>query len=582
MNMRSISLAALGAALVAVGAASATPPQITLGPKAAFGLFQPRVQIEVFEDQDGLQSLGPTSSNVFLLDTGANGDLIFSSATEQLKQAGYQVEGTIQESGVTGVEEFEVSAPYRLDYVGTDGVAHSLADARLLSTDTGVVDPTGLLDLHGIVGMPAMAGRVTTLDNRSTEGALTLSMGVSFADTLPLSDTQRFSVPLSPLEIPFEGEGPLPTSAPLATLNVTSRSGDLVRSDDLVLDSGAQMTIISQRMAFGLGLDANGDGDLSDDAQSFVPIGGVGGTIQATVLGIDELRVRTDQGFELVWHDAQVIVQDIDPRIEGVFGADMLTGDGGLDLNALGSLGGGNTGDLLSGLLGTDGLGDLLGGLLGDDSLGDLLGELLGGGGDLEDLLGGLLGGSGGLGDLFGDLGGVFDGFPLESHFDRVHFDFRGFPEGAGRLVLDVNPEISGEILNGDGLLDFEDINALAAAINSTDLRYDLDGDGTVGTSDHSLLITEVFQTLSGDANLDGSVDFADFVALADRFGGHGGWESGDFDANGLIDFTDFTLLAENFGTVAGATTAASVPEPSGWLLAVFLFVTCLRGSVRR
>jgi hypothetical protein len=92
-----------------------------------------------------------------------------------------------------------------------------------------------------------------------------------------------------------------------------------------------------------------------------------------------------------------------------------------------------------------------------------------------------------------------------------------------------------------------------------------------------------------GDADDDGSVTFADFIALANNFGMTGtGWDGGDFNGDGLTNFTDFVALANNFGQTVGETnlvvsaqelaafTAAaesfgwsptSVPEPSSLLL---------------
>jgi hypothetical protein len=565
---------------LATGLGSAATPVIQLGPKPSFGLFQPRVEVEIFADKAGIEPLGP-NSNSFLLDTGANGALIYAPAITELIEAGFQNEGQYEEAGVSGTDIFDVSAPYRLDYSGA-GATESLEDVRFLSSP-GAVDATGLLAIHGIMGMPAMEGRVTTMDNTTRLG--TLSMGVSFGDNLPQSSTHRFTVPLEPFEFPIEDQGgPIPTFSTLSTMDVVSRSGTNSRTDKLVLDTGAQVTIISEAIAFGLGLDANGDGSLEDDATSFVPIGGVGGTVNAPVLQIDEFSFTTDQGFELSMQNASVLVRDIHPLIDGVVGADFFTGDGGLDLNFLGG-GTGGLGDLLGG---DGGLGDLLGGLgdLGD--LGGLL-DLLGGGGGLGDLLGG---GDGGLGDLLGgdlggllggDLGGLLGGgdgglddllggllgggfgsdpfatFPLESYFDAVHFDFREFPAGNGQLVLDVNPEVSATVLNGDGRFDVTDIDDLVNAFGSAALSFDLDGDGGVDANDKALLISEVFRTVSGDTDLDRDVDFADFLGLSAAFGSQGnGWGAGDFDGNGRTDFPDFLAMSSNFG----ALPAAAVPEP--------------------
>ena len=84
MNYRVRSvLTSLFVLLTTVGPAFSVVPQLTLGEKPAFGLFQPRVSIEIFADRDGQQGFGPESSS-FLLDTGATSTLIFPPATTEL------------------------------------------------------------------------------------------------------------------------------------------------------------------------------------------------------------------------------------------------------------------------------------------------------------------------------------------------------------------------------------------------------------------------------------------------------------------------------------------------------------------
>ena len=54
--------------------------------------------------------------------------------------------------------------------------------------------------------------------------------------------------------------------------------------------------------------------------------------------------------------------------------------------------------------------------------------------------------------------------------------------------------------------------------------------------------------TLIGDANVDGYVDFVDFLAMSSHFGQAGSWFEGDFNEDEVIDFEDFLLLAKSFG----------------------------------
>lgn len=55
-----------------------------------------------------------------------------------------------------------------------------------------------------------------------------------------------------------------------------------------------------------------------------------------------------------------------------------------------------------------------------------------------------------------------------------------------------------------------------------------------------------------GDANLDGSVDATDFLAMVNGYGEPNPvWTDGDFDGTGDISFLDFIALVENFGKTA-------------------------------
>jgi autotransporter-associated beta strand protein len=106
--------------------------------------------------------------------------------------------------------------------------------------------------------------------------------------------------------------------------------------------------------------------------------------------------------------------------------------------------------------------------------------------------------------------------------------------------------------------------------------------------------------TLSGDANLDGIVDFNDLVRLAQSYNTTvpatgSGWYRGDFNYDGGVDFNDLVKLAQNYNSalpgsaIPGASERfdvdlaaafASVPEPG----LVGLFGLCLltMGAQRR
>jgi fibronectin-binding autotransporter adhesin len=87
--------------------------------------------------------------------------------------------------------------------------------------------------------------------------------------------------------------------------------------------------------------------------------------------------------------------------------------------------------------------------------------------------------------------------------------------------------------------------------------------------------------TRMGDANLDGKVDFSDFVALSTHFGqADPVWAHGNFLGDPTVDFADFVALSTHFGTnsltssqraeIAAFAEAHSsaVPEPASLSLA--------------
>lgn len=89
---------------------------------------------------------------------------------------------------------------------------------------------------------------------------------------------------------------------------------------------------------------------------------------------------------------------------------------------------------------------------------------------------------------------------------------------------------------------------------------------------------------LAGDFDLNGSVNFNDFLTLANNFGNDqlgGVYTNGDADLNDSIEFRDFLTLATNFGTTRGAATAA-VPEPSTARLLLLACLMCLCGGLGR
>lgn len=127
---------------------------------------------------------------------------------------------------------------------------------------------------------------------------------------------------------------------------------------------------------------------------------------------------------------------------------------------------------------------------------------------------------------------------------------------------------------NGDGSADAADIDLLSNAVGGSNLVFDINSDGRVTSADREFWVVQVRGSLFGDADLNGRVEFPDFLALSNGFGSPGGWASGDFDGNGDVAFPDFLILSQNFGATAGT---ASVPEPNSavvfWLAMLSLLI---------
>ena len=132
---------------------------------------------------------------------------------------------------------------------------------------------------------------------------------------------------------------------------------------------------------------------------------------------------------------------------------------------------------------------------------------------------------------------------------------------------------------NDDGSLNCGDVDALVAMIASAtnDEDFDLTGDGFVDQADldqwladaGALNLTSGNAYLAGDANLDGTVDGADFLVWnANKFQSVAAWCGGDFSADGSVDGSDFLIWNANKFMSADVS---AVPEPIAALWLVWL-----------
>lgn len=106
--------------------------------------------------------------------------------------------------------------------------------------------------------------------------------------------------------------------------------------------------------------------------------------------------------------------------------------------------------------------------------------------------------------------------------------------------------------LNGDSRVNVLDIDLLCEAIRSNPENiepFDFTADGALDSADLDYLVEDTIGTRGGDTDLDGRVDFADFLQFAANFGDEvATWSEGDFSGDGKVNFQDFIILATNFG----------------------------------
>jgi len=318
---------------------AATGSELLLGRSDNIAIDQPKVTIEVIDTRNGDTPIGPDTFSTFLLDTGATSILAAAEATAEMEQSA-QDQGIpfrkydipYLEQGVAGYDVWDVSKPYRVDYAGNSGVRNTLNDVQFLNSED---NSFSFLGPWGIVGMPAMVDKVTTLDLtkwHDLQDPEDLSMTVDFSSSLPAPTGHQYTIPLHLQSFPNDGQqpgGPVPISAPLPFVHVKTQDGGYKSEGQFLVDTGAQLSMISTATAIALGLDRNHNGTLEDEALDHIEVGGVGGTVSVPLLSVDRASITTDQGPDMVWTDLLVGVIDITsedgPQIDGIFGMDYLT-----------------------------------------------------------------------------------------------------------------------------------------------------------------------------------------------------------------------------------------------------------------
>lgn len=320
-------------------AASLAVQTVELGPADGIALDQPRVLFALMRPSTE-EVVGPQTYSTAALDTAANGILLVRLAYASEEKYGQATRGETpvfyDERGLATTQPLAVLPPYDL-VVQPDEEAPAFRLPRINAMASESMD---LGSFAGVVGMPAMAGRIVMLDLKPM--ADLALMGVSFPNSPPRPTSKSHHLPLAQMEAEYTGQrdpdDPLPTyhALPLVTVELSTAKGKW--SGRFILDTGAQTTFICPAVAKALGLDLEHAVADGGDVLMYLPTTGVGGMKSVPLVRAGRLTVPTREG-SLVWTSVVAGIEEI-PGVDGVFGMNLLTS--GYASQALGVSGSGS------------------------------------------------------------------------------------------------------------------------------------------------------------------------------------------------------------------------------------------------
>lgn len=127
--------------------------------------------------------------------------------------------------------------------------------------------------------------------------------------------------------------------------------------------------------------------------------------------------------------------------------------------------------------------------------------------------------------------------------------------------------------LNRNGVYDVDDVTLLTQLIGQPDAdpRGDLDGDGAVSLHDLETLIGSYWNSVLGDANLNGDFGTDDLITVfqAGKYetGELADWSAGDWNADRQFNSSDLVaaIIAAS-GYCPGPRLSVPIPEPATWV----------------
>ncbi len=301
----------------------------------------PRIYFLAKHDNNNRASNQKEESEVHyaFLDTGASGILLSNETAESL---GVKLDAKAQyvDVGVGGKEYFKVSEPLNICLAGF-GTPDPQERRNYKCFGPWRIqvkrESAGLLsEPIDVIGTPVMTGNVAVLNSGATNSLDYFAADIKKENDpkIPKVDfkvslrLKKFTNPEDPCNI-----APFPVSAGNPVIDRVAASYQGRHSEGTwLLDTGATVSFVSTRQARKLGLlDENGQ-PLAKVAFT-VPVGGIG---QMTIINgfeIDKLIIPATGGYNLVFKNARIGVQDIEyfdvekkeyVVIDGVFGSNFL------------------------------------------------------------------------------------------------------------------------------------------------------------------------------------------------------------------------------------------------------------------
>lgn len=135
---------------------------------------------------------------------------------------------------------------------------------------------------------------------------------------------------------------------------------------------------------------------------------------------------------------------------------------------------------------------------------------------------------------------------------------------------------------DGDGRCDVVDLDALLAALDTSNAAFDLQEDGIINLNDRDQWLDLAGEEalgepfVLGDTNLNGAVDATDlnnlglnWLSTDDSLS----WSGGDFNGDHAVNAADLNELGLNWLHGVAAGPVQTVPEPSAWVMLSIVFL---------